>query len=121
MLDLLLQVLGEGRLTDSMGRIADFRNAVILMTSNLGVDSFKGAAFGFSGQPTGADEHFIKQVRQHVRPEFLGRIDRIIAYQSLPIDIVRKIADRELEAVSKRPGQASDATRAAPPAPFRSC
>ena len=58
--DLLLQVLGEGRLTDAMGRLADFRNSVIIMTSNLGVESFGRAAAGFVGPSaaTDAPEHF---------------------------------------------------------------
>ncbi len=103
-LDLLLQVLGEGRLTDSLGRIADFRNAVIIMTSNLGVETYQGQSFGFGENENNAYDHFLREVRRHVRPEFLGRLDQIIAYRPLPIDVVRKIADRELVEVSKRRG-----------------
>ena len=103
-LDLLLQVLGEGRLTDSMGRIADFRNAVIIMTSNLGVETYQGQSFGFGENENNAYDHFLREVRRHVRPEFLGRLDQIIPYRPLPIEVVRKIADRELVEVSKRRG-----------------
>lgn len=103
-LDLLLQVLGEGRLTDSLGRIADFRNAVIIMTSNLGVDTYQGQPFGFGENENNAYDHFLREVRRHVRPEFLGRLDQIIPYRPLPIEVVRKIADRELVEVSKRRG-----------------
>ena len=103
-LDLLLQVLGEGRLTDSTGRIADFRNAIIILTSNLGVDSFHGRSFGFGSSETEVYEHFLKAVRTHVRPELLGRIDQIIPFRPLPLNVVRQIADRELEAISNRYG-----------------
>lgn len=103
-LDLLLQLLGEGRLTDSAGRVADFRNAVIILTSNLGVDSYTGKSFGFNSNASDTYEHFLRVVRQHLRPELLGRIDQIIPFQSLPIEVVRQIADRELNEVSKRSG-----------------
>jgi ATP-dependent Clp protease ATP-binding subunit ClpC len=103
-LDLLLQVLGEGRLTDSLGRIADFRNAVVILTSNLGVDSFHARSFGFAEDSTQAYEHFLREVKRHVRPELLGRIDQIIPYAALSMEVVRKIADRELVEISNRPG-----------------
>lgn len=103
-LDLLLQVLGEGRLTDSMGRIADFRNAVILLTSNLGVESFHGHSLGFDSQSVRANEHFLREVKRFVRPEFLGRIDQIIPYQPLETSVVRKIVDREIEKIAGRSG-----------------
>jgi ATP-dependent Clp protease ATP-binding subunit ClpC len=103
-LDLLLQVLGEGRLTDSMGRIADFRNAVILLTSNLGVESFHGRSLGFDSQSVRANEHFLREVKRFVRPEFLGRIDQIIPYQPLAPVVVRKIVDREIDKLAARSG-----------------
>jgi len=110
--DLLLQVLGEGRLTDSRGRWADFRNAVVIMTSNLGADSFRDANFGFGdGDITGWREHFERELRRFVRPEFLGRLDRIAPFQPLPKAIVRQIAQRELKLLSHRPGlKYSDST-----------
>ncbi|MEQ1830440.1 MAG: AAA family ATPase, partial [Pirellula sp.] len=103
-LDLLLQVLGEGRLTDSSGRIADFRNAVIILTSNLGVDSFRLHSFGFGADSLVANEHFLREVKRYVRPELLGRLDQIIAYRPLSLEVVRKIADRELAEITKRSG-----------------
>jgi ATP-dependent Clp protease ATP-binding subunit ClpC len=103
-LDLLLQVLGEGRLTDSLGRIADFRNAVVIMTSNLGVESFHGKSFGFGEDDNQAYDHFLREVKRHVRPEFLGRLDQIIPYRSLPLEVVRQIADREIAKVATRSG-----------------
>lgn len=103
--DLLLQLLGEGRLTDSQGRLADFRNAVVIMTSNLGVETFRESNFGFGNDDTsGWREHFHREVRKFVRPEFLGRIDRIVPFQPLPREVVRRIAQRELEKLKQRAG-----------------
>ena len=103
--DLLLQVLGEGRLTDSQGQLADFRNAIVIMTSNLGADTFKDSQFGF-----GAEEklqwrkHFERELRSFVRPEFLARIDTLVPFQPLPLEAVRKIALRELAILKQRTG-----------------
>lgn len=103
--DLLLQVLGEGRLTDTAGRRADFRSSVIIMTSNLGVDSFRAIGTGFSG--TSKDDyrdHFEREVRRYVRPELLGRLDRIVPFRTLSREDVCSIAKREIEKVWRRPG-----------------
>ncbi len=102
--DMLLQLLGEGRLTDSLGRLADFRNAVVIMTSNLGVESFRESGFGFSDSSRDWRSHFEREVQRFVRPELLGRIDRIVPFSPLPREIVRQIAQRELEMVKERPG-----------------
>jgi hypothetical protein len=105
--DLLLQVLGEGRLTDSLGRVADFTNAVVIMTSNLGAQTYKQNAFGFleAGSATEkAGEHFMREVRAFVRPEFFNRIDRITPFAPLDEATVLKIAHRELEGITKRDG-----------------
>ena len=105
--DLLLQVLGEGRLTDGAGRVADFSNAIVLMTSNLGVDSFGRASPGF--QPAGerlqqSERHFVARVREFVRPEFFNRIDRIVPFSPLDRATIRAIAHRELDKVRSRDG-----------------
>ncbi len=103
--DLLLQLLGEGRLTDAMGRTADFRNAIVIMTSNLGVESFRPDSFGFGdANPVRYREHFEREVRKFVRPEFLGRIDRVVPFMPLGTDIVRQIVEREIVAVRHRSG-----------------
>ena len=103
--DLLLQVLGEGRLTDTAGRRADFRSAVIVMTSNLGVESFKAIGTGFGGgSANDYREHFEREVRRYVRPELLGRLDRIVPFATLSLEDVRRIARRELEKLWQRPG-----------------
>jgi ATP-dependent Clp protease ATP-binding subunit ClpA len=103
--DLLLQVLGDGRLTDTAGRRADFRSCVIIMTSNLGVESFRGIGSGFnSADPANFNKHFQDEVRRYVRPELLGRLDRVVPFRPLTRQDVCLIAERELEKVWMRPG-----------------
>jgi ATP-dependent Clp protease ATP-binding subunit ClpA len=105
--DLLLQVLGEGRLTDSAGRLADFRNSVIIMTSNLGTESFARPTIGFGENAEPADhaeEHFVREVQQFVRPEMFNRIDRIVPFFPLERETLRDIARRELEILRTREG-----------------
>lgn len=102
--DLLLQLLGEGRLTDSLGRLADFRNAVVIMTSNLGVESFRETGFGFNESSQDWRGHFEREVQRFVRPELLGRIDRIVPFAPLPREVVKQIALREIKLLKERPG-----------------
>ena len=92
----LLQVLEEGRLTDAQGRVVDFKNTVIIMTTNLGSrDVSKGVMLGFApeGDDDGAYERMKAKVqqelKQHFRPEFLNRIDDVIVFHQLtPAEIV---------------------------------
>jgi ATP-dependent Clp protease ATP-binding subunit ClpA len=106
--DLLLQVLGEGRLTDSAGRLADFSNAIVVMTSNLGAESFGAGPFGLSRATTPAAtharEHFTDAVRHFVRPELFNRIDRVIPFLPLGRAAIEQIAAREIELISRRDG-----------------
>ena len=105
--DLLLQVLGEGRLTDGAGRVASFANAIILMTSNLGVDSFGRASPGFGAADdrlAQSERHFVDRVQEFVRPEFFNRIDRIVPFAPLDRTTIRAIARRELDKVRSRDG-----------------
>jgi ATP-dependent Clp protease ATP-binding subunit ClpA len=110
--DLLLQVLGEGRLTDSMGRVADFTNAVVILTSNLGAQSFQRGVSGFgearatreAAARESASRHFTQAVRQALRPELFNRIDRIVPFAPLDEATVLAIAQRELELVRQRDG-----------------
>ena len=97
--DLLLGVLGEGRLTDSSGRLVDFRMTVIVMTSNLGAS--RAASAGFGG---GAGTDYLGAVRRHFRPEFFGRIDHVVEFQQLSPQDVAAIVELELSRVSKRTG-----------------
>ncbi len=105
--DLLLQALGEARLTDAGGRLADFRNAVVILTSNLGAASFGSGAPGFgANRPTATDAaaHFTRAVEQALRPEMVNRLDRVVPFAPLGPDVVRRIADREWAKVLARDG-----------------
>jgi ATP-dependent Clp protease ATP-binding subunit ClpC len=97
--DLLLGVLGEGRLTDQEGRLADFRMALICLTSNLGVS--ETATVGF-GARTGLSVD--TKVRQHFRAEFVNRLDAIVPFRGLDERDVRRIVDLELGKAGRREG-----------------
>lgn len=103
--DLLLQILGEGRLTDANGRVADFTNTIIVMTSNLGATDYQRGSTGFlkdTNERREAIQHFTKAVRQFLRPEIFNRIDRIVPFVSLSKEIVTQIANLELNKIKKR-------------------
>jgi ATP-dependent Clp protease ATP-binding subunit ClpA len=105
--DLLLQILGEGRLTDSRGRVADFCSTIIIMTSNIGARAFQTGGIGFSETETSesdASQHFRTAVQTHFRPELFNRLDRIIAFAPLQKAVIRLIVNRELEQLKKREG-----------------
>jgi ATP-dependent Clp protease ATP-binding subunit ClpC len=102
--NILLQVLDDGRLTDSQGRTVDFANTVIVMTSNLGSEAItrRGAGIGFG--PGGADadeearrEQILRPLREHFRPEFLNRIDEVVVFRQLTSEQLRQITDLLLE------------------------
>jgi ATP-dependent Clp protease ATP-binding subunit ClpC len=105
--DLLLQALGEGRLTDALGQTVSFRNAVIAMTSNLG-DSGP-SALGF--EPTDdlakrqrRQQHYRSEVESFFRPEFVGRIDRVVAFRPLEHSTARALVRRALDDALSRGG-----------------
>lgn len=106
--DLFLQVLGEARLTDGAGRVADFSNAIVIMTSNLGAASFRGgASLGFGGSEApglGAVEHFTSEAKKLFRPEFFNRIDRITAFLPLERGTLERIIEKEIAEVHRRDG-----------------
>lgn len=105
--DMLLQVLGEGRLTDARGRVADFTNAVVIMTSNLGAESFRPHGVGFAGEERAAataDEHFERVVRDFLRPELFNRIDRIVPFAPLDRALIATLARREVTRLAGREG-----------------
>ena len=104
--DVLLQVLGEGRLTDAAGRMADFSNAVVIATSNLGTESFRRGLRGFSGETrtVEAAQHFEREVRQFLRPEMFNRLDRIVPFAALDRETITAIARREIARVTARDG-----------------
>jgi ATP-dependent Clp protease ATP-binding subunit ClpC len=97
--DVLLGVLGEGRLTDSLGRLVDLRMAVVIMTSNLGAQG--KAAVGFGGE---AAPDFGAAVRAHFRPELIGRLDHVVSFRSLAPADIERIVELELAKIRKRPG-----------------
>ncbi|MFG2884197.1 ATP-dependent Clp protease ATP-binding subunit [Streptomyces sp. NPDC048297] len=98
--NILLQVLDDGRLTDSQGRTVDFTNTVIVMTSNLGSEAItrRGAGIGFGPGGANADEEarqerILRPLREHFRPEFLNRIDEIVVFRQLTGEQLRQITD----------------------------
>ena len=112
--NLLLQVLDEGRLTDGNGRLVDFRNTVIIMTSNAGTRQLKdfGRGVGFNAGGTGLNmdqkgkEHardiIQKALSKQFAPEFLNRLDEIITFDQLDLKAIRQIVDLELSGLLKR-------------------
>jgi len=105
----LLQVLEEGRLTDAQGRVVDFKNTVIIMTTNLGSrDVSKGQTLGFApdADSEGAYERMKAKVqqelKQHFRPEFLNRIDDVIVFHQLTQDEIIEIVDLMIASLEKR-------------------
>jgi ATP-dependent Clp protease ATP-binding subunit ClpB len=96
--NILLQILDDGRLTDSQGRVVDFRNAVIIMTSNIGSQYIVDA--GAQLEPKGwerVEERVRDELRNHFRPEFLNRVDDIIVFRQLSRDDLVRIVDLQLE------------------------
>jgi ATP-dependent Clp protease ATP-binding subunit ClpB len=94
----LLQVLDDGRLTDGQGRTVDFRNAILILTSNLGS--------ALIADPTLTDdqrrEAVLAEVRAHFKPEFLNRLDDIVVFDALGAAQLREIVDIQLEALRRR-------------------
>lgn len=110
--NLLLQVLDEGRLTDSLGRRIDFKNTIIIMTSNAGTRQLKefGSGIGFAPTSKIEDKSFAhgviqKALNKTFSPEFLNRIDDVIMFEQLTKDSINKIIDIELKAVYERIAQ----------------
>ena len=97
---ILLQIMEEGVLTDSTGRRVSFRNAIVVMTSNLG-GNLKSDGLGF--QPTGRDGQTKEALRQYFTPEFLGRIDAVVPFSSLSRDALEGIAQKYLDQLLGRP------------------
>ena len=106
--NILLQIMDEGRLTDSFGRIIDFKNVVVIMTSNIGAELIKNnSGFGFGKKTPEANyekmrDMLHKEVERHFRPEFLNRVDDIIVFKPLSRENLRTIVDYELAKVFKR-------------------
>ena len=106
--NMLLQIMEEGRLTDSFGRRIDFRNVILIMTSNIGADLIKNqSGFGFGKRTVEANydkmkEMLNKEMERYFRPEFLNRLDDTIVFQSLTREDLTHIVEYELNKVFKR-------------------
>jgi ATP-dependent Clp protease ATP-binding subunit ClpB len=106
--NVLLQVLDDGRLTDGQGRTVDFKNTIVIMTSNLGspiiqeyfMDSQKTA-----GAKLAMEDKVMTELKRHFRPEFLNRVDDVIIFQSLDEDELTKIVDLQLNRLNSRLAQ----------------
>ncbi|MEO0514640.1 MAG: ATP-dependent Clp protease ATP-binding subunit [Planctomycetota bacterium] len=106
--NMLLQVMEEGQLTDSFGRHVDFRNVIMILTSNVGADLIKNkASFGFGKTDKDADYDKIKktlqsEIERYFRPEFINRLDEIVVFRPLNKEDLHTVVDYELDKVFKR-------------------
>jgi ATP-dependent Clp protease ATP-binding subunit ClpC len=111
--NMLLQIMEEGHITDARGRKVDFRNALVIMTSNIGADLIQNnASIGFDLESD--EEHtrkrdyddmrrkLLKSLKNHFRPEFINRVDSVVVFHALSKDHIREIVDLELNKVRER-------------------
>jgi ATP-dependent Clp protease ATP-binding subunit ClpC len=108
-MDLLLQILEEGRLTDSFGRKVDFRHAIVIMTSNLGADLIRRSTeVGFGPHVGGIPDYKTIQnkiegaMKKHFKPEFLNRLDGTVIFKPLTTEALEEIVHIEIEKVKGR-------------------
>jgi ATP-dependent Clp protease ATP-binding subunit ClpB len=114
-LNVLLQLLDDGRLTDSQGRTVDFRNTIVIMTSNLGSDAYqlgqrfrseagRGGLPMLSAPPSAEQVHerVMEAVREHFRPELLNRIDEVVIFRALGLEQISAIVNIQLGGLRKR-------------------
>jgi ATP-dependent Clp protease ATP-binding subunit ClpB len=101
----LLQVLDDGRLTDAQGRTVDFRNTVIIMTSNIGSEYLMGDATADGEMKPDARERVMAEMRAHFRPEFLNRLDDIVLFKPLAPAEIERIVDLMLDDLRARLGE----------------
>ena len=104
---MLLQIMEEGRLTDSLGRYIDFRNTIIIMTSNVGANVVQaGGGLGFTTSEEDTTkrvkEGIMEEVQRQFRPEFLNRLDEMITFNPLQKDDLYRIIDIEMKKVEER-------------------
>ncbi len=105
--NILLQILEDGRLTDGKGRTVDFRNTVVIMTSNVGANFLNKSAVGFGASDEEADydkmkERVMDELKRTFRPEFLNRVDDLIVFHALNEEHIRQIVDIMLNELNKR-------------------
>ncbi len=104
--DLLLQILSEGRLTDSQGKLVNFCSTIIIMTSNIGAANLQGNRITWKQGIDHAEinDYFKTAVEKHFRPELYNRMDSVIAFDPLSPEVVRFVVDREINLLKKREG-----------------
>jgi len=105
--NILLQVLDDGRLTDNKGRVANFKNTIIIMTSNTGADiiqrNFKELnEYNHDEVVDRTRDEVVERLKQHMRPEFLNRIDEIVMFQPLRRREIRRIVDIQFKQIQQR-------------------
>ncbi len=105
--NMLLQIMEEGHLTDSFGRKVDFKNTILIMTTNVGAKAISSPAFGFTGGDGEAAHDEMKknvmaEVSKRFKPEFIGRLDEIVVFKKLTEDNMKEIVDIELSKVRER-------------------
>ena len=101
--NILLQILDEGQLTDSLGHVIDFKNTIIIMTSNIGTQNISSSNIGFidSNKIQNVQEELNKEVKKYFKPEFLNRLDEVIIFNSLSEENLYKIIDLQLKDLRK--------------------
>jgi ATP-dependent Clp protease ATP-binding subunit ClpA len=104
--DLLLQILSEGRLTDSSGKLVNFCSTIIIMTSNIGATNLQTNRIRLKNESEEEDvsDHFQSAVQKYFRPELYNRIDQVLPFKPLTKEVVRFVVDRELNLFRKREG-----------------
>ncbi|RME87142.1 MAG: AAA family ATPase, partial [Anaerolineae bacterium] len=118
----LLQILDDGRMTDGQGNVVDFRNTILIMTSNLGTEYVrKGGTLGFLQQTDDdeerqAHEKIEKALKSTFRPEFLNRIDEIIIFSPLSVEQMERIVDLQMKEIQERLGEHGITVRLTPAA-----
>lgn len=117
--NILLQVLDDGRLTDNKGRVANFKNTIIIMTSNTGADiiqkNFKDLnEFNHDEVVDRTRDEVLERLKQHMRPEFLNRIDEIVMFQPLKRKEIRRIVDIQFKQIQQRLAEAGIQLEATP-------
>lgn len=108
--DLLLQLLGEGRLTDSQGKLVNFCSTIVIMTSNIGAQKMQTRSLQLESAAAAESvqqdliEYFKNEARRYFRPEIFNRIDQIVPFAPLPLPVVRQVVEREIGLLLQREG-----------------
>jgi ATP-dependent Clp protease ATP-binding subunit ClpB len=100
--NVLLQILDDGRLTDSQGRTVDFKNTIIIMTSNIGSPHLIEEASDTGEIPESVRKKVMNELRAHFRPEFLNRVDDIVLFKPLTLSEIKKIVELQLKLLRQR-------------------